>query len=416
MCNLFKEYWDDIGNTDELERGVYILLPLRYKGKCGEIKVKHAKREEFKSSDFTEVLQEKCCRGDYVKRYIINDSFSHIMINDKIQILDMQLFVFNNGIAFLAVFLSYKNEDVHDVYDFFNPGYFSENDIILEKQKKFIEAIYEEVFGDNKEFSWYVKQEATYIIKEAYRMNVAKVNKRFKEIEIINQITYNQHRMINLTKVFSDLSEKDVGYTSSARDVDDEHYGWGCCITSQEISYTYNTKNLLTRAQEDLLLTILVMHQRYTCFILNEEIHKRYMEETHDKTIQELKTDALEFIAYGTLAPSQISRWSNVCDTYEQLIKRNGIDETLEEIQQKIALLNEEQEKINSKREETVSSIIAVFGLISIIAAVLQVVDYVVNGGMIMMTWLVISLGTIIIISLNLVVVRLKKHKKRGDL
>lgn len=416
MDTLVEEYWKDYGNTDDIERGMYIIFPLRYKGNFNSLSIKHSKRKEFKSSDFTEILDDKCKSDQFVKRFSIDASAYDLKIAPEISVNDLQLFVFHNGVAFLAVYLSYRNSDIGQVYKFFNPGYFSEEDKILESQKIFIDGIFETVFEDNKDFSWYVRQDATYIIKEAYRLNIVKVDKRFKETVIVNQLTYNQHRMIDITRDFSDISESDVAYTSGARDVEDCHYGWGCCITSQEISYTYKTSNLIERAQEDLLLTILTMHQRYTCFILNEEIHQRYTENNHEKSIHELKKEALEFIAYGTLAPSQISRWNNVCETYRHLIEKNGIDEAIEEIQQKITLLNEEQERIDSKREGLIGTIIAVFGLISIAAAVLQVVDYVLNGGMIMITWFVISIGAIAIFVLLLILTGYRYHKKKGDI
>ncbi len=44
---------------------------------------------------------------------------------------------------------------------------------------------------------------------------------------------------------------------------------------------------------------------------------------------------ALEFIAYGTLTPSQVSKWNNVCETYRVLQKRNGVNEALDEIKEK---------------------------------------------------------------------------------
>ena len=42
-----------------------------------------------------------------------------------------------------------------------------------------------------------------------------------------------------MTRDFTDESEKDVEYATGAKDVEDEHYGWACAITSQEISYAY---------------------------------------------------------------------------------------------------------------------------------------------------------------------------------
>ena len=51
-----------------------------------------------------------------------------------------------------------------------------------------------------------------------------------------------------------------------------------------------------------------------------------------------------------------------------------------DEIKEKIELLNEEQDHIDSKRESRVSMIITVFGFVSIIAAALQILDYLSSG------------------------------------
>ncbi len=120
-------------------------------------------------------------------------------------------------------------------------------------------------------------------------------------------------------------------------------YGWGCSITSQEISYVYayayEKETLLERSEEDLLLAMLVMYQKYTCMDLNEKIHERCLAKKDKsmliKSIHGLKREALEFISYGTLAPSQISRWNNVCEAYRFLIEMNGLNEALDEIKEK---------------------------------------------------------------------------------
>lgn len=123
-------------------------------------------------------------------------------------------------------------------------------------------------------------------MKEAYRLNVAALPKRFEERKIAEKIAYNEHRLIDVAKEFSDLSEKDVEYASGARDVNDSHYGWACAITSQEIAYAYGPKPgktvpitaeaLPERAEDDLALTMIVMYQKYTCMLLNEKIHERF--------------------------------------------------------------------------------------------------------------------------------------------
>lgn len=133
-----------------------------------------------------------------------------------------------------------------------------------------------------------------------------------------------------MTRDFTDESEKDVEYATGAKDVEDEHYGWACAITSQEISYAYgpgpgkdmppSAEELPAREEEDLLLTMIVMYQKYTCMIFNEKIHQRFTSGAgkvkKEENLRDLKREALEFVSYGTLALSQISRWNNVCETY----------------------------------------------------------------------------------------------------
>lgn len=90
------------------------------------------------------------------------------------------------------------------------------------------------------------------------------------------------------------------------------------------------------------------------------------------KKIMQLKHEALLFRATGTLAPSQVSRWNNVCETYRKLLEVNGVNEALSEIEEKIDFIKNEQERQASEMQNYIATIIAVFGLISIVAAVLQ--------------------------------------------
>ncbi|RGG16521.1 hypothetical protein DWY56_15380 [Ruminococcus sp. AF25-3LB] len=352
----------------------------------------------------------KCRNGNFVKRFSVNSKLQEIVeawngkaeTSKKYQIDDLQLFIFNNGIAFITVYLSYKNKDVNQIYKFINPGYVQEsNDKEKLVQDVLLKALEEKVFGLVQKkmkitLSWFIqdKDSRKYIIKEAYRLNIASLPKRFEDNEIPKRIAYNGHRLVDVTRDFEDVSEMDVEYATGAKDVEDEHYGWACAITSQEISYAYgpeqgkteprDKKGLWVRSEDDLLLTMIVMYQKYTCMIFNERIHQRFTGESsrlkREESLRNLKREALEFISYGTLAPSQISRWNNVCETYRSLQKQNGVNELLEEISQKITLLNEEQDRIDGERESRVSMIITVFGLVSIISATLQMLDYISTG------------------------------------
>lgn len=123
--------------------------------------------------------------------------------------------------------------------------------------------------------------------------------------------------------------------------------------------------------------------------LLNEKIQESInvgMKYDSSKKIMQLKHEALLFRATGTLAPSQVSRWNNVCETYRKLLEVNGVNEALSEIEEKIDFIKNEQERQASEMQNYIATIIAVFGLISIVAAVLQIVDLMQGGSMGMIT------------------------------
>lgn len=442
-----QTYWQNTTAPGNIDRGLYIILPLRYQGSFQSIAVDEKETElpelTFDSSDFTELLSVKCRNGNFVKRVSVNSKLQETIeawngkeeTSKKYQIDDLQLFIFNNGIAFITVYLSYKNKDVNQIYKFINPGYVQEsNDKEKSVQDVLLESLEEKVFELVQKkmkitLSWFIqdKDSRKYIIKEAYRLNIASLPKRFEDNEIPKKIAYNEHRLIDVTRDFTDESEKDVEYATGAKDVEDEHYGWACAITSQEISYAYgpgpgkdvppSAEELPVRAEEDLLLTMIVMYQKYTCMIFNEKIHQRFTSGAgkvkKEENLRDLKREALEFISYGTLAPSQISRWNNVCETYRFLQKQNGVNELLEEISQKITLLNEEQDRIDGERESRVSMIITVFGLVSIISATLQMLDYISTGKPLMIIGFLVTGTAIILFFLYLIFNERKKKRKR---
>ena len=444
-----KTYWQNTTAPGDIDRGLYIILPLRYQGSFQSITVNKKDPElpelTFDTSDFTELLSVKCRNGNFVKRVSVNSKLQETIeawnekaeTSKKYQIADLQLFIFNNGIAFITVYLSYKNKDVNQIYKFIDPGYVQEsNDKEKSVQDVLLEALEEKVFGLVQKkmkitLSWFIqdKDSRKYIIKEAYRLNIASLPKRFEDNEIPKRIAYNGHRLVDVTRDFEDVSEMDVEYATGAKDVEDEHYGWACAITSQEISYAYgpgqgktkprDKSGLWVRSEDDLLLTMIVMYQKYTCMIFNERIHQRFISESsrlkREESLRNLKREALEFISYGTLVPSQVSRWNNVCETYRSLQKQNGVNELLEEISQKITLLNEEQDRIDGERESRVSMIITVFGLVSIISATLQMLYYISTGRPLMIIGFLATSVIMILFFLTMIYKEFRKKKKRKD-
>lgn len=444
-----QTYWQNTTAQGNIDRGLYIILPLRYQGSFQSITVNKKDPElpelTFDTSDFTELLSVKCRNGNFVKRVSVNSKLQETIeawngkaeTSKKYQIDDLQFFIFNNGIAFITVYLSYKNKDVNQIYKFIDPGYVQEsNDKEKSVQDVLLEALEEKVFGLVQKkmkitLSWFIQDKGSrkYIIKEAYRLNIASLPKRFENNEIPKRIAYNGHRLVDVTRDFEDVSEMDVEYATGAKDVEDEHYGWACAITSQEISYAYgpgqgkteprDKNGLRERSEDDLLLTMIVMYQKYTCMIFNEKIHQRFTSEERrlkgEASLRDLKREALEFISYGTLAPSQISRWNNVCETYRSLQKQNGVNEALEEISQKITLLNEEQDRIDGERESRVSMIITAFGLISIIAAALQTLDYISTGNPLMIAGFLVTCVAMILFFLALRFDEIRRRRKQKD-
>ncbi|WP_196021904.1 hypothetical protein [Mediterraneibacter faecis] len=442
-----QTYWQNTTNPNNIARGLYIIFPFRYQGSFQSIAIDDKDKEIppliFDSGDFIELLSVKCRNGNFVKRFNLNSKLEEIKEEwyrkaeaSKIYHLnDLQIFIFNNGIAFITTYFAYKNEDVDKVYQLINPGYVKEkSEEMKQAQEELLEVLEAKTFCFIKgklglTLSWFTQDEESkkYIIKEAYRLNVAALPNRFEDNEIPKKIAYNEHRLIDVTRDFTDESEKDVEYATGAKDVEDEHYGWACAITSQEISYAYgpgpgkdmppSAEELPVRAEEDLLLTMIVMYQKYTCMIFNEKIHQRFTSGAgkvkKEENLRDLKREALEFVAYGTLAPSQISRWNNVCETYRSLQKLNGVNEALEEISQKINLLNEEQDRIDGQRESRVSMIITVFGLVSIVSAALQMLDYISTGKPLMIIGFLVTGTAIILFFLYLIFNERKKKRKR---
>ena len=172
--------------------------------------------------------------------------------------------------------------------------------------------------------------------------------------------------------------------------------------------------NVAEQSRDDVYLTMLVLHQKSTCMLVNEGIQNTLIDNKRQslkyfRKVKMLKKEALEFRASGTLAPSQVSRWNNVCETYRCLLAVNGIDEALEEIEQKVELIRDEQERKSSDMQNYVATVIAVFGLISIVASVLSIVDLVNSGSTDIVAALGVSCIGVVLFVFSWLILMLKK-------
>lgn len=327
---------------------------------------------------------------------------------NQFQIHSLHLTVFHTETAFLSVGICFrKMETLRQIR---NPGYADRNSkyYFQTRDGSAHEFSLDEALTSVLEKAGLQAffQSGTSLFLEAYTYNVAVISERFKEMETMRQITFNQHRLTSLTLSVVDNSEADVHFVYAVRDQSLATYRWGCCVSSQTISYIVADKNMdinaemETQAEDGLPLVLLALYEKYTCLHFTEllsSINKRKM-----RRLRTLKKKMLEFKAFGTVHPANISRWHNVKMIYEYLLTTNGISEAIEDIDDKINILNEHQNEIETHRNDTVMSLITIFGIVSILASVLSIIQILNTGNT--LEWIVTILTTITIVMISWIV------------
>ena len=413
-------------------RSTYIITPLKATSQFNikELNIKGAIELGFDSESMSDLIRHKCAMDQgFVRRFRLERDNISVNFSDdfSMPVKDVQLSVFENGIGLLSVLFIINEEEIDRIYNFINPGYLDDKD--KELQQYFINDIRDKVLsgtgfdidveGDDKKLA----------IKESYLFNAAFTDCRYKELEQIDKATFNVHKLIKVDEEFDDRSERDIAYTYGARDVENKTYRWGACISSQSISFVYGPSNsnydfenkiayksskdfsvedMSLLMEDDLLLTILALHQRFTCADFSERVFNGIYNEGIGN-IKKLKEEMLEFKAFGTITPFQVSRWHNVCETYRYLLKMNGVDEALVDIGEKINLLDEEMEQNTDRKRNIFATIIAIFGLTSIIASVQQITDYIMQGDPTIEMWTGISVGGIVLLGIAFIIALRRK-------
>ena len=398
-------------------REAFLILPLIAEGGVDlrTLAISGAEDIGFDSESMSDLIRHKCGRQQgFVRRFRLADIGPEARFADgrALHAEDTQLIAFENGVGFLALLFRVPDKEIDRIYGFVDPGYLQDKDEQI--QQRFIDELRSKVLAGTG-FELYVESENKKLaIKESYLLNAAFTDCRYDELVTLERAAFNAHKLIRLGEDFEDASEKDIAYTYGARDAENRTYRWGCCISSQSVSFVYGPNNanydpargtsralagqmsvgdILATMEDDLLLTVLALYQKSTCALLNQTIYRRMREQKGSrKAIQQIKSEALRFKAYDTITPSQISRWNNVCETYRHLLELGGVPEALADISDNIALINEERERIDAERQSFFGTMIAVFGLVSIVAATLQIVDYERQGDPIMLLWAGISL------------------------
>lgn len=246
---------------------------------------------------------------------------------------------------------------------------------------------------------------------DAYCYTFALVPERFSTLEEIQKITFNLHKMVAPDTPIEDLSEEDIRYVYAVKHQVYHSYRWGCCVSSQTISYVTADEEMdfeaqrQSQAEDGLPVVILSLYEKYTCLRFTERIAR--LEKEQFKRLKELKSLMLRFQAFGTVTPANLSRWHNVKQIYAYLLEVNDISTAIQDISSKVNILAEHQQEMERARSETVINIITIFGIVSILASVLSIVQ-ILSGGDILI-WVSTVLTTLVMILATIIAIRIRR-------
>lgn len=256
--------------------------------------------------------------------------------------------------------------------------------------------------------------ERSTLLLESYLYMLALVPERFRTLECIRQVTFNLHQMSPLDSPVEDSSEEDVRYVYALKNQSLNSYRWGCCISSQTISYVVADGEedlegeMENQARDGLPLTLVALYEKYTCLRFTQlitTVDKRQM-----KQLRSLKRLMLDFRAYGTVDSAMISRWHNVKRIYQATVETNGVPEAIENISSKLNILVEHQREIESARNDTVSWVLTLFGIVSILASILSIIQILSGGNP--LEWFVTIMASLLIALLVAIVLVLRRKQE----
>ena len=165
------------------------------------------------------------------------------------------------------------------------------------------------------------------LLLEAYVDNVAVVPQRFRSLDTIRRAAFNLHLTSPPNALAEDDSEEDVDYVYAVKTQELGTYRWGCCVSSQTISYIMANETLdidaemaapgAGRPSAASDGSVRKIHLPALCAVDYGGGQKSV------KQLRGLKQVMLEFQAYGTVDPANISRWHNIKRIYQVVVESN---------------------------------------------------------------------------------------------
>ncbi|MBE6894069.1 MAG: hypothetical protein E7483_00465 [Ruminococcaceae bacterium] len=329
--------------------------------------------------------------------------------SEPIEITDLDIYIFHTQVAFLSVGIRYNKMNVLNTIC--NLGYAKRiSSYYCEKEDgEICRFDLEKEIKDICSFAGlqiFLESDCS-IFLDSYIFTVAMIEKRFKNLETIRQATFNLHLMQELENPVEDESEEDINYVYAVKAQSLGSYRWGCCVTSQTMSYIVAdsdmniTAEMAEQLESNVTVILLALYQKYTCLRFRELLaitDKRKIDR-----LKMLKRQMLEFKAYGTITPANLSRWHNVKQIYKHILETNEINQAVENIGITLDILAEHQKELENDRSSKIMGLITLFGVVSIPASVLSIIDYLAGGSLVSVYAAIItilSMGIIIVLML----------------
>ena len=381
--------------------GAYLVLPLKYDELSEEALEKVCPAITVDTTDINENIRVMFNGSGDMRvgtvRFVAEDILAtHIGGGDcrifseghsySFCIMPSYLYHFHTSVAFLCLGLS--AESMEALYAICNPG-FADNAaaysyIDPEGQEhsfdlgKCLEGFLQP-FGLKKFFAG-----SSSILLEYYCYTLALADKYFDSLEELRRKTFNLHQMVSVDAENEDDSEEDIRYVYAVKNQPEGNYRWGICVSSQTINYIVAdpemdfAAEMDTQARDGMPLVALALYEKYTCLRFTELIAEGGKKKR--AKLYKLKDLMLKFQAFGTVNPANVSRWNNVRQIFAYLQEVCGINNAVVDISSKLNILAEQQREIEQSRSESVMNLITIFGIVSILASVLSIIQILCDG------------------------------------
>ena len=366
---------DDQMKNGAAAYGCFLIIPLKYeRDSFKQIQLEKIGRSvPVTTMDLNENIKAMLSPGDETAAgtgYIISrdaltaqmisgedrDAVKDFRVVDKsgeftFELSDSWLYVFRTRVAFLCLNLSFnKIETLQAICNpgwAYNPAEFFWNDPMGESHPFSVEKWLSDFLsplGIQKFFDG----ESSYLL-DAYTYIFTVVPQWFENLEQMRKPVFNLHKMMPLDIESEDEAEEDIRYVYAARNQEKDAYRWGCCVTSQTISYIVADEAMdfeaerRAQASDGLPVVLLALYEKYTCLRFAE------LTRMNRGKIKELKELMLNFQAFGTVTPANLSRWHNVKQIYANLLEVNDIPAAIEDISTKLNILTAHQEAVDRR-------------------------------------------------------------------